>query len=138
MTQFQIINNVKNFLCSFLNKIPKNSENIRNIFKVESFTNIVIKFNYTKKRMEHSGNINNLYEILSNPCFLLLTYFYIKKDFTTGIITNNGNNITLKSLQILSRKLLLSRYNNSTLIKIQKQNSLKNAKILNKSNTRIS
>lgn len=137
MIQSQILKNVEIFLYSIKNTNKKNLKSIKYIFKVENFIKIFTKFNFIKNRMEHSGNIFNLYFLICNSCFLLYTFIYLKKDSILGINYFN-NAITLKNLQILSKKLisinfknLYTKEKNLKIIKKLKKNSVKKLSMLN-------
>jgi hypothetical protein len=127
MIQSQIFKNIEIFLFSIKNKTKKNLKSLKHTFKVENIIKILINFNFIKNRMEHSGNIFNLYFILCHPCFLLYIFFYLKKDFIFG--TNHFfSAITLKNLQIIAKKLTYIYFQN----KYHKKINLKIIKSLKK------
>jgi hypothetical protein len=132
MIQSQIFKNMEIFLFFVKNKTKKNLKSLKYTFKVENIMKILINFNFIKNRMEHSGNIFNLYFILCHPCFLLYVFFYLKKDFIFGT-TRFINTITLKNLQILSKKLIYIYFQN----KYTKKINLKIIKKVRKNNIKM-
>ena len=54
--------------------------------------------------------INNLYDLLCNPCFLLIAYDEVKKNAAVELDNVGGSNVTLSGLRTLSKELSSEQY----------------------------
>jgi group II intron reverse transcriptase/maturase len=111
VTQLQkIVKEAKVLLAPFKNRINKGSKVVQKSFTEENLAKVMISYYDVVTNAEKSENYDQLYNILVEPCYLLLAYSRLKKDASAGLDEIDGTNMTLSGLRTLSKELISEKY----------------------------
>nr|QYB22879.1 hypothetical protein [Nitzschia ovalis] len=111
VTQSQRIKIAAAFFDPLENRLNRASRSVQKTFTLDklvaamaSYEEVVNKAGLKKKTLD------NLYDLLCNPCFLLIAYDSVKKDAAAGLDNVGGSNVTLSGLRTLSKELSTEKY----------------------------
>lgn len=111
VTQSQRISEKASALLDPLNnRLKRASRSVQKAFTLEKLANAMLAYEKVTSKAEQTKPLNNLYNLLCNPCFLLIAYDSIKKDVAAGLDNVGGSNVTLSGLRTLSKELSSERY----------------------------
>lgn len=101
----------KALLNPFENRLKKGSRAVQKTFSIENLTKVMHEYYSVINLSEHSENLDEkLYNILSDPCFLLLAYSSLRKDAAAGLDGVDSGNVTLSGIRSLSKDLKSEKY----------------------------
>jgi len=101
------------YLNFYRRKIRKSSIIVRNTFTVVNFAKMHFKYRTIQNTIFKSGATRvklPIYELLKEPCYLLMVLTSLKKKNTGGVDDIPVTNVTLAALLGLSRKLRDNKY----------------------------
>jgi len=111
VTQSQRISKKASALLDPLNnRLKRASRSVQKAFTLEKRADAMLAYEKVTSKAEQTKPLNNLYNLLCNPCFLLIAYDSIKKDVAAGLDNVGGSNVTLSGLRTLSKELSSERY----------------------------
>ena len=85
----KISKNVKFFLAFFQNRLKKNSRVVQKIFSYKNFVKVMIKYSNIVNNKKAIEKLEfQLFDVLSDPCFLFMVYSNLRKD-----IINKSNDV---------------------------------------------
>ena len=95
----------KNLWNSFKNKISKVSIGMWQVFTFQNFYAMFINLNYVLNVQISKGyNRDNLYNLLSDPCYLVYCYFLLKRGVTNNSYSIFMEHVTLSAILCVSWK----------------------------------
>ena len=97
-------------LALFEKRLNRASKSIQKVFTLDNLVTAMSRYDDVVSNVEQTKKLNNFYDLLCNPCFLLIAYERIKKDATVGLDNVKGNNMTLSGLRTLSKALSTENY----------------------------
>ena len=107
-TQLQRIQkDAKALLDPYEIRLLKGSRKVYKTFTVENLTKVMIAYNSVINQAEQ---INLIYHIIADPCFLLLAYSTLRKDAAAGLDDIPTTNVTLAGILLLAKKLQMEKY----------------------------
>jgi group II intron reverse transcriptase/maturase len=110
VTQLQRIQKeAKALLDPFEKRLERASRTVRKAYTLEKLVNAMIEYELVNSKAEQ-GKLINIYNLLCDPCFLLIAYQGIKKDAAVGLDNVKNSNITLSGLLSLSKELKSEKY----------------------------
>ena len=90
----------------FKNRVNKTSPKIQQAFSLQKFYEMFINLNYVMNVQISQGYCkDNLFILLSDPCYLVYCYTLIKQNVAHGNNNIPMSNITLPSILSLSKKI---------------------------------
>jgi len=111
VTQSQRISKKASALLDPLNnRLKRASRSVQKAFTLEKRADAMLAYEKVTSKAEQTEPLNNLYNLLCNPCFLLIAYDSVKKDVAAGLDNVGGSNVTLSGLRTLSKELSSERY----------------------------
>lgn len=93
----------------FEKRLERASRAVRKVYTLEKLANAMNECELVTSKVEQ-GKLINIYNLLCDPCFLLIAYQGIKKDATVGLDNIKGSNVTLSGLLSLSKELKSEKY----------------------------
>ena len=96
---------------SFKNKINKASPKVQHAFSLQNLHAMFINLDYVLNVQISQGyNKNNLFTLLSDPCYLLYCYSLLKQNVAHGSDSIPISNVTLSAILSLSRRVNSGTY----------------------------
>ena len=110
VTQSQrILEKAKALLNPLENRLNRASRSVQKAFTLDKLVAAMLSYEDIVSNAEQP-KINNLYDLLCNPCFLLIAYDEVKKNAAVGLDNVGGSNVTLSGLRTLSKELSSEQY----------------------------
>lgn len=109
--QLQRIEKAMALLNPLENRLNRASRSVQKSFTLDKLVLVISIFEDVVNNVEKLEFLDNLYDFLCNPCFLLIAYDSLKKDVMAGLDNIGGSNVTLSGLLTLSKELFSERYN---------------------------
>ena len=106
----RILDEAKNLLDPFENRLNRASRSVRKAFTLEKLSSVITAYDCVISEVEQTKQLNNLYKLLCDPCFLLIAYNGVKKNAAAGLDNVGGSNVTLSGLCALSKELSSEQY----------------------------
>ncbi|NNE32679.1 MAG: hypothetical protein HKN40_09940 [Winogradskyella sp.] len=104
---------------SFKNKINKASLKVQHTFSLQNLHAMFINLNYVLNVQISQGyNKNNLFILLSDPCYLLYCYSLLKKNVAHGSDSIPISNVTLQAILSLSLRIYSNSYKSSPIRRV--------------------
>jgi RNA-directed DNA polymerase len=94
----------------FEKRLKRASRSVQKTFTLEKLAVAMSEYENVINDVEQTKSLNNLYKLLSNPCFLLIAYQGVRKEAAAGLDNVGGGNVTLSGLCTLSKELSSERY----------------------------
>jgi RNA-directed DNA polymerase len=111
VTQLQRITKEASALLNPLSKrLDRASRSVQKTFTLDKLVAAMTSYENIVNNAEQQERLNKLYELLCNPCFLLIAYDSVKKDAAAGLDNVRGSNVTLSGLRTLSKELSSEQY----------------------------
>jgi group II intron reverse transcriptase/maturase len=111
VTQSQRITKEASALLNPLAKrLDRASRSVRKTFTLDKLVVAMTSYENIVNNAEQQEPLNKLYELLCNPCFLLIAYDGVRKDAAAGLDNVGGSNVTLSGLRTLSQELSSEQY----------------------------
>lgn len=111
VTQSQRITKEASALLNPLNKrLDRASKLVQKTFILDKLVAAMISYENIVNNAEQQKPLSKLYELLCNPCFLLIAYDSVKKEAIVGLDNVGDSNITLTGLITLSKELSSEQY----------------------------
>lgn len=110
VTQLQRIKKATVLFSPLENRLNRASKSVQKAFTFDKLVVAISHYEDVVNNADKLEFLDNLYNLLCNPCFLLIAYDSIKKDAAAGLDNVGGNNVTLSGLQALSKELSSERY----------------------------
>ena len=105
----RISEEAKAFLNPLENRLNRASRLVRKTFTLDELVAAMLRYENVVSNAEQL-KLDNLYDLLCNPCFLLIAYDNVKKDAAAGLDYVGGGNVTLSGLRTLSKELSSEQY----------------------------
>lgn len=105
----RISDHAKALLSPFEKRLNRASRTVQKTYTLDNLTEAMLAYENITSQTKQIPR-NNLYKLLCNPCFLLITYEGIKKNVAAGIDNVGSNNVTLSGLKTLSKELFSEKY----------------------------
>lgn len=111
VTQSQrITKEASTLLNPLLKRLDRASRSVQKTFTLDKLVVAMTSYENIVNNAEQREPLNKLYELLCNPCFLLIAYNGVKKNAAAGLDNVGGGNITLNGLWTLSKELSSEQY----------------------------
>jgi group II intron reverse transcriptase/maturase len=91
-------------------KLDRASRSLKKTFTLDKLVAAMTSYENIVINAEQQEPLNKLYELLCNPCFLLIAYDSVKKNAAAGLDNVAGSNVTLTGLRTLSKELFSEQY----------------------------
>ena len=105
----RITEEAKTLLNPLENRLNRASRLVRKTFTLDELVAAMLRYENVVSNAEQL-KLDNLYDLLCNPCFLLIAYDNVKKDAAAGLDYVGGGNVTLSGLRTLSKELSSEQY----------------------------
>lgn len=109
VTQSQRIKKASALFAPLENRLNRASRSVQKTFTLDKLVTAMTLYEEVIDKTEQK-TLNNLYDLLCNPCFLLIAYDSVKKDAAAGLDSVGGSNVTLSGLRTLSKELSSEKY----------------------------
>ena len=111
VTQSQRITEKASALLNPLEKrLDRASRSVQKTFTLDKLVVAMTFYENIVDNAEQQELLNKLYELLCNPCFLLIAYDSVRKGAAAGLDNVAGSNVTLSGLRTLSKELSSEQY----------------------------
>jgi len=101
------------------NKINKASLKVQHTFSLQNLHAMFINLNYVLNAQICKGyNKNNLYTLLTDPCYLLYCYSLLKQNVAPGSDSIPIGNVTLSAILTLSKRINSNNYKPSPIRRV--------------------
>jgi len=111
VTQLQRISKEAKALLNILEKrLNRALRSVQKTFTLDKLVAVMLQYENVISKPEQSEPLNNFYDLLCNPCFLLIAYNSLKKNVAAGLDNVGGSNVTLSGLRTLSKELSTEQY----------------------------
>lgn len=84
----------------------KGSRKIQRLFTVDNFTKAMVQYHNVISQVKHTHKFENIYNFISNPCFLLLAFSNIRKNAAAGLDNVPGKNVTFAGILKIAQELV--------------------------------
>jgi len=105
----RITEEAKALLNPLENRLNRASRLVRKTFTLDELVAAMLRYENVVSNAEQL-KLDNLYDLLCNPCFLLIAYDNVRKDAAVGLDHVGGGNVTLSGLRTLSKELSSEQY----------------------------
>jgi hypothetical protein len=113
-TQLQSLKEeAKALLYPYKTKLLKGSRKVQRAFNVESLIKVMIQYHKVIGQAKHNNEFENIYDLISIPCFLLLAYSKIRKNAVAGLDNTPAKNVTFAGLLKIAQELHSEKYSPS-------------------------
>lgn len=103
----------------YKNKITKSSIKVQHTFSLQNLHAMFINFDYVMNaQISQDYNKNNLFTLLSDPCYLLYCYSLLKQNVAHGSDSIPVSNVTLPAILSLSVKIQNNTYRPSPIRRV--------------------
>jgi len=109
VTQSQRIKKATALFDPLENRLNRASRSVQKTFTLDKLVTAMASYEEVVDNAELK-TLDNLYDLLCNPCFLLIAYDSVKKDAAAGLDNVGGSNVTLSGLRTLSKELSSEKY----------------------------
>ena len=109
VTQSQRIKKANALLNPLENRLNRASRSVQKAFTLDKLVAAMTSYEEVVDKAELK-TLDNLYDLLCNPCFLLIAYNSVKKDAAAELDNVGGSNVTLSGLRTLSKELSTEKY----------------------------
>jgi len=106
----RILKKASALLDPFDKRLKRASRSVQKAFTLEKLVAAMTAYESVISHAEQTEQIDNLYKLLCNPCFLLIAYDSVKKNAAAGLDNVGGSNVTLNGLCTLAKELFSEQY----------------------------
>ena len=103
----------KALLYLYKTKLLQGSRKVQRAFNVENLTKAMTQYHKVIGQAKHNNEFENIYDLISIPCFLLLAYLKIRKNAVAGLDNILAKNVTFAGLLKIAQELHSEKYSPS-------------------------
>ena len=108
----------KALLYPYKKRLSKESRKVQRVFTVDNFIKAIVQYHNVVSQVKHNDKFENIYNLISNPCFLLLSFFNIRKKVAVGPDNVPAKNVTFAGVLKISQELVVELYSPSPVKRI--------------------
>jgi RNA-directed DNA polymerase len=94
-------------------RLLKGSRKIQRLFTVDNLTKAMVQYHNVTSKVKHIHKFENIYNLISSPCFLLLAFSNIRKNAAAGLDNVPGKNVTFAGILKIAQELVTELYSPS-------------------------
>lgn len=99
-------------------RLLKGSRKVQRVFTVDNLIKAMTQYHNVISQAKHNHKFENIYNLISNPCFLLLAFSNICKKAAAGLDNVPAKNVTFAGILKIAQELVAELYSPSPVKRI--------------------